>query len=152
MKKIHNHTTETANIPLSCNGVCGMDSSQHKDCKSNMWRIASAERNRHVTKTSAHRPNKTESAVGEEDVASPQSPTPVHWLYVYLSQQPSNTTESEQQRRPCVSVSRSRPINSSLPIPQATHWSTTANDTNTLPTISRLLAWYRWPSTCSKIT
>jgi hypothetical protein len=65
------------------------------------------------------RPNKTESAVGEEDVASPQSPPPsatVHWLYIYLSllQHPCNTTESEQQRRPCVSVSRSRPINLSL--------------------------------------
>jgi hypothetical protein len=75
--------------------------------------------------------------VGEGDVATSQSHPPVHWLYIRLSlsQHPSNTErEGRHERRPCVTVSRSRPQKPILSVPQATHWSTTGTDANTLPT------------------
>jgi len=86
------------------------------------------------------RPNKTESAVGEEDVASPQSPRDSS-LTVHLSFSASASLQHNRERATEASVCVGLKVEANKfvsGLPQATHWSTTANNTNTLPTISIL--------------
>jgi hypothetical protein len=66
----------------------------NKDCKSNMWRIGSLEKKQKYDGKQTHIClDRTESRVGEGNVAAPQSHSPVHWLYICLSlyQHPSIT-------------------------------------------------------------
>ena len=90
------------------------------------------------------RPNKTESAVGEEDVASLQSPR-ASSLTVRLSFSAPASLQHNRERATEASVCVGLKVEAKKfvsGLPEATHWFTTANNINTLPTISILWHYY----------